>query len=548
MSQEILQAALEYAALGWQVVPLYGITSAGVCECYKGKECGSTGKHPRVTSWQTEATTNEEKIEEWWTLWPGSNVGVRFGKESNLIDIECDDDQQEANLAQMFGGEFPHTPTFKSGRGKHRLFRFRDDLPAANAKGIVYVGLVGFRTGGNALGAQSVFPPSKHKSGTNYEWVIHPSEAEVATIPDEVMNRIWNWDGGLFNGETQSKPPRAGKKFYTQSQVVESVDGRDNALTSEAAALWRKEFKAYGPSAFESPETQTQVYEILWALNRAKCIPPMDDSLVRTKCENARKFIQRQTSAERNERGVNLTAHGLELRDAEWWPGDWKLTVVHSDPVVYRLEVPAWKDMIGGDGSIPMHCEQYADANAVARQILMATKTIVVDDVPGRWPAIWNGSKGSIKDGRLPTRGLKAKLLDISEAEESIPEEQRFRVVAEMFADKLQRTRNADKPDGRGHPTRLPEGLIYLRWNKVWEEDLQWKKVTKSEVSELRARLGVCKDDSKTYPSHGPDRARYIILTAKHLKRLDAICSGQKPGTMRTDQSYIADLEESRSS
>ena len=30
--------------------------------------------------------------------------------------------------------------------------------------------------------------------------------------------------------------------------------------------------------------------------------------------------------------------------EPEWWPGEWQLTVVHGDPLEYRLHVPAWAE------------------------------------------------------------------------------------------------------------------------------------------------------------------------------------------------------------
>jgi hypothetical protein len=59
-----LQEALQYAASGWQVLPLHNPTSAG-CSCGK-PECQSAGKHPRTTSGFKDASVDESVIRGWW--------------------------------------------------------------------------------------------------------------------------------------------------------------------------------------------------------------------------------------------------------------------------------------------------------------------------------------------------------------------------------------------------------------------------------------------------------------------------------------------------
>ena len=89
------QMAGELAGMGWRVVPLYGIDEHGCCECTYGRQCTSAGKHPRIKSWQTEATDDLEKISSWVERWPHMNVGVALGKASGIVDFECDSPEAE---------------------------------------------------------------------------------------------------------------------------------------------------------------------------------------------------------------------------------------------------------------------------------------------------------------------------------------------------------------------------------------------------------------------------------------------------------------------
>lgn len=84
----MLKHALDYAARGWAVVPLHGI-SEGRCTCGK-PECRSAGKHPRISGGCHAATTDPETIEQWWRTYPDANIGIATGKVSGLIVVDVD--------------------------------------------------------------------------------------------------------------------------------------------------------------------------------------------------------------------------------------------------------------------------------------------------------------------------------------------------------------------------------------------------------------------------------------------------------------------------
>jgi hypothetical protein len=501
----ILNAALEYAGRGWLVVPLH-----------------ARQKRPHPTAWQKAATDDIDVIQGWWEQWPDANVGVKLGKDSNLIDIECDNEEAEKVLLGLFGGEFPFTPTYSGKRGKHRLFKWRDDLPHAD-KAVWKIGALEFRTGSGDKGAQSVFPPSVHPDGGKYEWVIHPSEADVAELSDRIVAALWNSSGeDLFSKPiAEKREPSVREKLYTQDEILETIDGRDNVLFAEACNIWREKRIVYGPGAFDSPDVYSRVYQMIWAWNRAKCRPPLDDAVIRAKVESAKSFIKKQTFDERSKSGLDLTTHGLEWRDGEWWPGEWSLTVILSDPPTYRLSVPAWKDLIGGNGDIELSAEAYREPGSVAHAIFAATKTVVVDDHPGLWPAIWNGTKGNKKEQTPATRGLKAKLMDHARQEEAPAEWKRGAMLADMLAEKIAKAKSAEEPDQRGNAVRMPDGTVWIRWSKAWELDLAMRKLTPQELQRLAKEIGLGPRDSRRYPSHGTERFRYFILKSEHLKNLE---------------------------
>ena len=66
--------------------------------------------------------------------------------------------EAEDALQAMFGGEIPDTPTWRSKRGKHRLFVRPKRIPK---EAVIDVDGIEFHVG-NGKGAYSVIPPSKH--------------------------------------------------------------------------------------------------------------------------------------------------------------------------------------------------------------------------------------------------------------------------------------------------------------------------------------------------------------------------------------------------
>jgi hypothetical protein len=130
-------------------------------------------KFPLGNGWPGLSTSCLSDVERW--IGDGYNVGLLLGK-GNLIDVEYDDDAGRA-LLRSLGLLGAKTPTWSSGRGEHRLFRFAGALPPFGWKRF---GGVEARFGGKP--AQSVLPPSRHPSGGAYEWLIPPTRCEPMSV------------------------------------------------------------------------------------------------------------------------------------------------------------------------------------------------------------------------------------------------------------------------------------------------------------------------------------------------------------------------------
>lgn len=162
------EAAIAYAARGWVVIPVRGKVPQG------------------GAGWPSLATRDPGEAAVLFEDVPHDGVGVVLGKRSGIIDLECDSPEAERELQALFGGNVPHTPTFQSTRGLHRLFRWTDALPESElAKAKFEVGAIEVRVGGGDKAAQTVFPPSGGRA-----WILSPDECEPAELPSAVLVKI----------------------------------------------------------------------------------------------------------------------------------------------------------------------------------------------------------------------------------------------------------------------------------------------------------------------------------------------------------------------
>lgn len=136
-------------------------------------------KRPLGAAWQHKSTDDLAHVAAW--LAARSNVGILLGPASGVVDVEYDDPAGLDQLAAYGVLDIP-TPTWRSARGEHRLFRWEPWLPEAAA---IKAGDIEIRIGGRA--AQSVLPPSRHPSGAAYEWIRSPSDVEIAPFPAQLL-------------------------------------------------------------------------------------------------------------------------------------------------------------------------------------------------------------------------------------------------------------------------------------------------------------------------------------------------------------------------
>ena len=161
-----IAAGLGHANVGWYSVVLHGLTTGGECTCGNNL-CDTPCKHPLTEHGDKDASTKTSVIWEWFHQRPDANIGIVL-EPSNLVDIAPDSLDWLGRFQQR---GLPRTATFRSGGGEghqHHLYRRPDGCPAYR---LCRSGEYDIMSAGYC-----VVPPSRHKSGRQYEWIIPPDE------------------------------------------------------------------------------------------------------------------------------------------------------------------------------------------------------------------------------------------------------------------------------------------------------------------------------------------------------------------------------------
>ncbi len=219
------EAALDYAAKGFKVLPLSGKAPA------ISKEEGGQG--------YKDATSDAVQLREWMNRYPSANVGV--ATVDGLVVLDIDSPAAEAVISDLGLDAIP-TLTAWTARGRHLYFTTTEPVrtrlgvrPALDVK---------------AEGGYVVCPPSVHPDGTVYTW--DDPTLSPAPLPAGVLD--------LLN-ETSSPTPQPPPQTLPQ--------GARNAGVTRFAGVIRR----WG---FDPDE----MLDVLQMYNAKHCDPPLAESEV----------------------------------------------------------------------------------------------------------------------------------------------------------------------------------------------------------------------------------------------------------------------------
>lgn len=266
MTNQLLEAALEYAALGWPVFP-----------CRHDKA-------PHTRSGVLDATTDEETIRAWWEKWPGANVAVHAGA-ARLVVLDLDPGADEDAVARAVP-DLPETRLVASTPrgGRHLYYRLDpDDAPVASR-----VQPFAAHVDTRSFHGYVLVPPSRTKDGA-YEWVSRGRAARRTQALIDACGRPterhrerdrWQIEQDLPENVDLARAWLRGERAIGSSWCRPAVEGAGGDNTAYATAAMMK-------SCGLSPGT---ALEAMWEEWNERCDPPWDWEELETKVENGYSY------------------------------------------------------------------------------------------------------------------------------------------------------------------------------------------------------------------------------------------------------------------
>lgn len=324
--------ALQVAARGIAVVPLFPVDTHGTCTCPKGADCGSPGKHPMTPSGLTDGSTDEQRIRFWnaelgdtnWGLITGGyELDARKGTltpdkdKPGVVAIDVDGEEGAATWAALVDslaaehGESVRaaldTYRVNTGRGFHLYFR--GVLPTGTHN-------IGKSVDTRGSGGYVVAPYSVHASGSVY-------------TPDNTSKKILDLPGYLAAcvkkggkraaGESKGRKSKgAGKKAAaevkeaTPQEIVEAglgEGGRNDALMRLGCS-----YRAKGLD-------QKDIATLLSMYNLQHCTPTLPDDEVEAIARSCASYPAGKTPAPSEEE--RMAAAQASMGDT------WKRTLLY---------------------------------------------------------------------------------------------------------------------------------------------------------------------------------------------------------------------------
>jgi hypothetical protein len=381
-----------YVHRGLRVVRLNGVVRAGECTCRKRGDCGSPGKHPTGSAWET--TTDEDEVFEWWGGSTPFNVGVVLGDAGRgtgpaVIDIEADSDEAAAELRRLGLDRF-ETPTWSSGRGLHRLFLWTPELPAVQ---VLKPHGIEVRIGGGGKQTQSVMPPSTHHSGRAYQWQpgFGFDEVEIAAVPDNMMEAIL--EEARRGTSSAAAGIASGRRATAILRGTTREGNRNVGLLSHAGLLVR----AINPG---DDEMEQALLDVLRAVNTTRCRPPLPDDEVRGIYQRALKYRREDTAAEALFPGVEAIVEGSRTR---YRPAGLELTIHQGDPTMFELRCDALRPF-NPSGAVRVPADVWGDSRRMKTALIAAFPGVPYDRHPGDFARIWDGMAAQAATRNHPAR------------------------------------------------------------------------------------------------------------------------------------------------
>jgi len=251
----LFEAAVYYAGKGLRIFPVHYPVD-GFCSCGGTANCERC-KHPMTKHGFLDASSDLTQVKEWWTRWPDANIGCRMGNGVVALDVD-----KHKGGEETLGKYTPigHTPEARTPKGgSHIWLAEPSDVELANA--VERLEGLDLRTGDGYI----LLPPSRTLDG-DYKWLPgRHLNGHFETCPD--------WLAEAFK-----KSPKAGSSESAILPSTVNKGSRDDRM-----------FKCACRMRYAGMDRE-EIVAALLILNEKRFSPPLPESIVIAKAEQAAKF------------------------------------------------------------------------------------------------------------------------------------------------------------------------------------------------------------------------------------------------------------------
>tara|TARA_R100001198_G_scaffold4688_1_gene2459 strand:- start:2215 stop:4488 length:2274 start_codon:yes stop_codon:yes gene_type:complete len=294
-----LTSAIKYAEMGWYVFPVHFVTTKNECSCGHSN-CNSVGKHPISLSGLNDATTDIERITQWWRKQPYANVGIRTGEISGIDVIDIDErsggKETWADLEREYGPIDSTPMATTGGGGTHIYIEYTGRLHSQNE---TLQGIDVKSDGGYVLAE-----PSNHVMGS-YEWelILEPFDTPVINL-SVTNDKLYSY---IVESQNERVPTTPELKEVPR---VISEGSRNSKLTSVAGGLRRRGLNS------------DEISLLLHQYNQRFCDPPLDATEIERISQSMERYEPEPPPPSTIDPEIGVTANapllasGLPLTDA----------------------------------------------------------------------------------------------------------------------------------------------------------------------------------------------------------------------------------------
>jgi len=277
MDSKLYKGALYYTKRSWSIFPLHYVKHAK-CSC-NNAACSNIAKHPLTPNGFKDATTQLDKITEWWTQHPKANIGIVTGQISGVVVIDIDIKNNGFDSLEKLEaryGKLPATITVTTGGGgKHYYFKHPNRI-LKNAVNIMSG--IDFRGDGGYI----VAPPSTHASGNLYEWDNTEllKKGFIADIPEWFIDLLTKHSCSVV-------PGMHGEQENKQNNEIPTGQ-RNNTLTSLAGSMHHRGM------------SKEAIREALCKENQLKCTPPLSSNEIDIIVNSVSRYEVKELAIKKN--------------------------------------------------------------------------------------------------------------------------------------------------------------------------------------------------------------------------------------------------------